>query len=74
MVTVGAICFFYNKSIANKVGKIYWAPIKWIFGEKPWVVKLQHYFIIWGRIALYAVTFVSLVIAALVIAGIYDLI
>lgn len=70
---IGIVCFVYNKPLARELARIYAAPFRWIFGEKPWVVKMTYYFSIWMRIGLYGGAVMSLVVIVLTIGNIYNL-
>lgn len=58
-LAIGLVCLFYNKPIATELARIYIYPIKWIFGEKPWVRKAQNLLYFWMRYTLYFAVFIS---------------
>lgn len=70
-VFIGFVCIFYNKSIARELARIYLTPIRWIFGERPWVNKSQQYFTIWARFTLYGIGIMSILFVVFTVAGIY---
>lgn len=62
---MGLICFFYNKPIAQELGRINFFPIRWLFGEKKWVVAAQRYFVLFMRFTLYGGVLLSLAVIIL---------
>ena len=59
---VGIVCFTYNKPIAKELARIYLLPIKWLFGEKLWLIKMHYVFTLWMRFTLYGGVLISLMI------------
>jgi len=59
---IGVICVVYNKPISRELTRLYLYPLKWFFGERPWMIKTQGYFIYWMRFIIYAGALISLLI------------
>ena len=62
---MGVICVAYNKPISKEFGRLYLFPVRRLFGEKRWVMVMQHYFVLWARATLYFGALVSLVVMTL---------
>lgn len=58
-LTIGSICLAYNKPISNEIARLYLLPIKWVTGEKQWMVIVRQYLAIWVRITLYGGVVIS---------------
>jgi hypothetical protein len=62
---IGAICLVFNKPIAQEIGGLYLFPVRWLFGEKKWVMTTQHYFMLWARATLYFGVLISIIVIIL---------
>jgi len=57
---IGIICLMYNKYITYELAKIFTTPLKWLWGGKMWVTKLEYCFLILMRVTLYGGVLISL--------------
>jgi len=69
----GIILLAYNRPIASELTRLYFIPMQWIFGEKPWMIKVRKYFVIWMRFTLYGGSLIAFIIALLELAFLYQL-
>lgn len=72
-LTIGAICFFYNKPISNELARIYLLPVRWIVGEREWLNTTHRYLTLCMRIALYGGVLMCLAVIVLEMGSIYHL-
>jgi hypothetical protein len=63
----------FNKFIAELLARRYSIPIRWLFGERSWLPKIERLFLIWGRFTFYALSLFSLGLIVLTISTIYHL-
>lgn len=62
---IGIMCLVCNKPIAQELGKLYIFPVRWLFGEKKWVVTLQYYCVLWARFTVYSWVLFSIIVVIL---------
>jgi len=60
-VIIGGICLAYNKPISNEIARVSVLPIKWVIGEKHWLIKIHQYLTVCVRFTLYWGVLVALV-------------
>jgi hypothetical protein len=67
------VFILFNKPIAGVLARRYLIPIRWLFGEKSWLPKVEHVFLLWGRFTFYAGALFALGLMVLTLISIYHL-
>jgi hypothetical protein len=62
-ILASIICLLFNESLVEVItDNMELAQLKWLFGEKKWVMTIRRYFILWTRIVLYGGALVMIAI------------
>jgi hypothetical protein len=68
-LSIGVVCFIFNKPLAREITNLYIFPVRWLFGEKKWISIAEYYLFLWMRLTLYFGVLISLIVIFLEIAG-----